>query len=191
MNKNRKRRVSRSTTVPSTNNQHVQGIDMATYENNEMPQQTAEEYTGALVAAMEYVAKAAGAAWGTVVSTFETSLFFSLISGIGLATYFVTAGLVIWPLFFLQVAFSTLELFLYSNVLIYSGSFAWNLLPEKARSAIGAGAEWVVAGVVSAALLPIAIVTWAWYKVASWFGPSDEARDERALNAAATLRAVS
>jgi hypothetical protein len=163
---------------------------MATYENNEMSREVAEEYTGALVASMEYVAKAAGMAWGTEVATFESRLFFSLVGGIGLATYFVTAGLVIWPLFFLQVAFSTLEIFLYSNVLMYAGSFAWNLLPEGARSTIGATAEWVVAGVVAAALLPIAIATWAWYKVASWFGPSDEARDEKALNAAATLRAV-
>ena len=170
---------------------------MATYEN-EMPQQTAEEYTGALVASMEYVAKAAGAAWGTVVSTFETSLFFSLISGIGLATYFVTAGLVIWPLFFLQVAFSTLEIFLYSNVLMYVGSFAWNLLPERAQYALGGiagsiafGAGLAVSAVVAVAMLPVRAFNWTWNKVASWFGPSDEARDEKALNAAAALRAVS
>ena len=169
---------------------------MAAYENN-MSQQTAEEYTGALVASMEYVAKAAGMAWGTVVATFESSLFFSLVGGIGLATYFVTAGLVIWPLFFLQVAFSTLEIFLYSNVLMYAGSFAWNLLPERAQYALGGiagsiafGAGLAVSVVVTVAMLPVRAFNWTWNKVVSWFGPSDEARDERALNAAATLRAV-
>lgn len=160
-----------------------------TYEN-EMPRELAEEYVGWIAGSMQYVAKAAGAAWDYIVGQWQESLFFCAIGGGALATYFVLAGLVAPILIVIQAIVSTLEIFLYANMLSYTAAFAWYMLPEGVRNTISAGFDWVSAVAVTVFMAPVRGFNWVWNKVASWFGPSDEARDEKALNAAATLRAV-
>ena len=162
---------------------------MATYEN-EMPRKLAEEYVGWIAASMQYVAKAAGAAWEYIVGQWQESLFFCAIGGGALATYFVLAGLVAPILIVIQAIVSTLEIFLYANMLSYTAAFAWYMLPENVRGYIGLGAEMVASAAAAVFMAPVRVFNWAWNKVSSCFGPADEARDEKALNAAATLRAV-
>ena len=190
MSRMRNHRSGRRTSAPIINKPVVNEDTMATYENNEMPRALAEEYTGWLVGTMEYVAKAAGAAWEYVVSAWQTSLFFCAIGGTALAAYFVMAGMVAPILIVIQAIVSTIELFLYTGILTYVAAFTWYMLPESVRGYIGLGAEAVASAAVAVFMAPVRVFNWAWDKVSSWFGPSDEARDEKALNAAATLRAV-
>jgi hypothetical protein len=90
----------------------------------------------------------------------------------------------------IQAIVSTVEIFLYSNMLTYAAVFSWYMLPERVRDVISTGTDWLASAVKTVFMAPINGFKWAWNKVSSWFAPIDEARDEKALNAAATLRAV-
>lgn len=189
MSRIRNHRSSRRTSAPVINRPVVNEDTMATYEN-EMPRELAEEYTGWIVGSMQYVAKAAGAAWNYIIDTWQETLFFCALGGSAMAVFFVMVGIVAPILIVIQAVVSTLELFLYSNMVAYTAAFAWYMLPEGVRNTISAGLDWVGAVAVTVFMAPVRVFNWAWDKVSSWFGPADEARDEKALNAAATLRAV-